>query len=112
MRGRKTTVAVVAPGERLRDAEGRWKALGEPTWVRAHVAPGAGAVGRQGDNAERAGRSDRDDGVVLLPRGTAIDPAHVVQVRDAGVIPDGDYRVRAVTRTVKHVRVALVRVKP
>lgn len=112
MRGRKVEVVVSAPGERIRDAEGRWTATEEDVRVLAHVAPAPRAVSRQEDRGERAGRGNVDDAIVLLPRGTAVDTASVVHLQGAGVAPDGAYRVRAVTRTVKHVRVGLLRVEP
>lgn len=112
MRGRKVDVVVLAPGERIRDAEGRWKATGDGVVVRAHVAPAAGAVNRREDSRERAGRSERGEGVVLLPRGTPLDTSHRVVLGSAGVLPDGTYAVRAITRTAKHVRVSIDRVEP
>lgn len=111
MRGRKVEVILSAPGERIRDAEGRWTATEEDARVLAHVAASAGAVNRQGDLRERAGRGDREDGVVLLPRGTPLDTSYVIHLQGAGVVEDGAFRIRAITRTAKHVRVGIVRVE-
>lgn len=112
MRGRKQDVVLSAPGTRVRDAEGRWTALGDDVTVMAHVAPAANAVGRRDDDRERAGRDTQNDAVVLLPRGTSIDTSYQIILAATGVVPDGSYRVRKVTRTMKHVRVGLVKVEP
>lgn len=112
MRGSKIAVVLSAPGERERDAEGRWTAQGDDVTVTAHVAPAANAVGRRDDDRERAGRDSQNDAVLLLPRGTAVDTSYRVVLEDSGVVPDGSYRVRKVTRTMKHVRVGLVKVEP
>lgn len=77
--------------------------------VLAHVAPPASSeVQRQRSyQEERPGSGGWVAGTVLVPRGTPIDVSCRVLVAGAGVIPDGWYKIRAMTHTVKHVRLAV-----
>jgi hypothetical protein len=105
-------VILSAPGERIRDAEGRWTATEDDERVMAHVAAAPRVVSRQEDRGEQAGRGNVDDAIVLLPGGTPVDTSYVIHLRGVGRVPDGAYRVRAMSRTVKHVRVGLLKVDP
>lgn len=106
MRGRRTDVVVSSPGQRIRDEEGRWRATGEDVVVRAVVQAAMGIVRRQTDLGETAGHGELPKGVVLVPRGTPISTSDVLRIYGSD-IPDGTYRVRAISRTPKHVRVAV-----
>jgi hypothetical protein len=104
MRGAKVPVAVVAPGTRVRDAEGRWTAQGAPVTVVAHVAAAASQY------SSRSGQDRHvESGIVLLPRGTSVTTEHLIVVEGAVGVEDGDYRVEHVTRTAKHLRVLVRR---
>lgn len=110
MRGRKNEVVLSAAGERVRDPEGRWTATGDDVVVRAVVVAAPGAITRRRDLQATAGHGEHFDGIVLLDRGTPFDSSWRVFLDGGGDLPGGEYRVRAVTRTHKHVRVAVYQV--
>ncbi len=99
MRGAKVLVTLLGPGERVRDTEGRWTAVGEPTVVRAHVAPAASQYSARSDVNRNA-----DTGIVLLPPNTGVTTEHVVEISGARTVAAGSYRVMHVTHTAKHIR--------
>lgn len=99
MRGRKVQVTIQAPGERIRDAEGRWTALGHPTTVWGVVAAAA-----SGYSSRTTPDRTKDAGIILLPTGTRVDTEQLVQVAGGTTMPDGTYRVEHVTPTAKHLR--------
>ena len=107
MRGRKVIVTLVAPGERIRDEEGRWSELGTPYTAIGVVAAAAG-----GYSSRSAPDRDRDSGIVLLPSETPVTTEQVVQITGAGTLPDGEYRVENITRTRKHHRCLMQRHRP
>ena len=100
-------VTLVAPGERVRDDEGRWRELGRPILVEGVVAAAAG-----GYSSRSAPDRTVDSGVVLLPAGTPVNTEQVVRLTGAEVLPDGEYRVEHVTRTRKHYRCMMQRHRP
>ena len=97
-------VTLQAPGERIRDAEGRWSALGTPSTVPAHVAPAPSRYSSVSGQERHV-----DSGILLLPSGTPVTTEHLVDVVGATGLDDGRYRVEAVTRTAKHLRVLVRR---
>lgn len=107
MRGPKVLVTLVGPGERVRDPEGRWSAVGDPLVVRAHVAPAASQYSTR-SGVDRT----KDTGVVLLPRDTGVTTEHVVTIEGARSLPTGTYRVMHVTLTAKHARCLVLHTRP
>lgn len=106
MRGAKTEMTLLAPGQRYRDAEGRWKEAGDPMTVRVHVAPAASQYSARSDVDRHA-----DTGIVLMPAWAPVDTEDEVEIIGARSIPDGAYRVMHVTRTRKHLRCLVLRTR-
>lgn len=104
MRGVIHDLVVTAPGERVRDDEGRWRRVGQPTTVRGRIAaPRASEIA----TASAIGR--QVSAVALLPTGTAIERDYRIAVAGSGPLLDGTYEVGDIVPTPSHLRVLMSR---